>query len=339
MSFKVSALIVNYHGREYLERCLHALLGSELEGELEVIVINNSPEDGSSPRLAPRFPEVAFIDAETNLGFGPANNLGFSRGDGQYFLLVNPDAFVPRDGIHKSVEYLMRHPRVAIVGAEFISMEGAHQPSARMFPTVLDKLFMLSGLACKYPGSRLFGRMDSTWWDHAHPRQVDWVVGAFLMVRAEIIRELDGFDPRFFLYFEELDLCRRVRHLGYQVHYLPQVVVRHVGGVSSLDEKGEHRGGKQLTLLRLFSEALFYGKYHGRLGPLVMLGLEWLWVRLRLLKLRFAKVEGCNSRARMLRLHLRQIRTALRVTRLGRVAPQPPWQPDLAAYEKGDVAS
>ncbi len=339
MTDRVSAIIVNYRARDYLEKCLEALLASRFHGDLEILVINNSPEDGASRLLAPRFPKVSFIDAETNLGFGPANNLGFSRARGEYFLLVNPDAFAPPDGIQKAVDYLRQHPRVGMVGAEFVSTEGVHQPSARMFPTVLDKFFMLSGLAAKYPNSRLFGRMDSTWWDHSHARRVDWVVGAFLLVRSELIRALKGFDPRFFLYFEELELCRRIRKSGFEVHYQPDIVVRHVGGVSSLDDEGANRDGKQLTLLRLFSEALYYGKYYGRMGPLVMLGLEWLWYRLRLMKYGFARDETGREQARGFRLHLRHIRTALRVTRLGREAPPAPWRPDLAAYEQGDRPS
>ena len=335
MNPKVSAVIVNFNSGNYLERCLRHLLASECEGGLEVFVVNNSPADLAMSSLKAAFPGVHFMEPGINLGFSPANNLALERAKGEFFLLVNPDAFVPPHAIALSLAYFEANPRAGVAGGRFRNMDELWQPSARRFPNILDKFFMLSGLAARFPNNRLTGRVDMTWWDHATAREVDWVVGAFFMTRADLFRHLGGFDSRFFLYFEEMEYCRRAKRAGFKVCFLPEVVVHHVGGGSSQQSLGQARAGKQLTLFRLISEALYYGKYHGRLGPAVMLGLERLWTWLRWLKYRGKSALAARERAEALALHLKLVGIALRITEYGRTCPPRPWQTDYRAYEEG----
>ena len=330
----ISIIIVNYQSLEYLEKCLDHLAEAEIAGDLEIIVVNNSPGDGTAQKLAGNHPSVILVEPGENLGFGPACNQGFKRATGDLVLLLNPDAFIAPDAISLSARYMRDHPKVAVVGGQMLSEEGHWQPSARCFPTVLDKFFMLTGLAARFRNNRFFGRMDLTWWDHSHPRKVDWVVGAFFMVRADVIKQVEGFDPRFFMYFEELDLCRRVIKKGMEVHYLPQVTVRHIGGASSLGAESLLRSPDgQLTLFRLFSEALYYGKYYGKLGPLVMLGLESAWWRLRWLKNVLSRTEESRRKALDLQFHLKKIKMVLRETRYGQAEPPQPWSLELRSYK------
>lgn len=330
----VSIVIVNYHCKDVLVPCLEHLRRSEFNGHCELLVVDNSPGDGAAELLAANFPEVRVLQPGHNLGFGPACNLAFAEACGQFVLLVNPDAFVPPEAIGRSVAYFREHPNVGVLGVRLLTEDGGWHPSARGFPTLFDKLVVLSGLSSHFPKNRLFGRLDHSWWDHATPRKVDWVVGAYFMIRAELVHQLGGFDPRFFIYFEEMEFCRRVAAAGSEVHFVPCAEVRHVGGVSST---GKHMDptaveGKQITHFRLFAEALYYGKYYGRLGPAAMLGIEWLWVRLRQLRNQLGRGEERRAKAAALGLFARKIRFALAETAWGTVSPPQPWSAKLDDY-------
>ena len=331
----VSVAIVNYYSTTHLTQCLNCILQTRFEGNLEIIVVNNSPGDGAEELIAAKFPEVRLLSSPENLGFGPACNLALREATGEFFLLVNPDAYIPANAVQISLDYFRQNPKVGILGAQLLTEDGVWQPSARGFPTFWDKWFMLSGLADRFPRNRLFGRMNRTWWDHSHAQSVDWVVGAYFMIRSDLFWRLNGFDPRFFLYYEELDLCRGAKKLGWEVHYLPEIEVHHIGGASS---DGDHIDraavdGAQITIFRLFSEALYYGKHHGRLGPWVMLGLERFWFRLRWLKNRFSGNEIAKKRAPLFARHIRKIKFALKETRYGQVIPKQPWSTDLTRYK------
>ena len=116
-----------------------------------------------------------------------------------------------------------RSPQVALAGGRLTGRDLSWQPSARMFPHVITDAFVITGLAAKFPKSPIFGRFDRTWADPAQPSEVDWVPGAFSIIRAEVLRKIGLFDPRFFLYAEEVDLCRRIKKAGYQIWYWPDI--------------------------------------------------------------------------------------------------------------------
>lgn len=336
----VSVIVVNYHSLNELRKCLQHLEQSEYDGTIEILVVNNSPEDGTSQALPQEFPNVILLEPGQNLGFGPACNYGFARAKGDYMLLVNPDAFVPSEAIGAAVDYFQQHERVGVVGVRLTDENGGWHPSARKFPSMLDKLMVLTGLPYRFPKSRFFGRMDHTWWDHSHPMQVDWVVGAFFMIRTTALKKLKGFDERFFIYFEEMEFCKRIKKMGMEVHFVPCAEVRHVGGASSA---GDHMDdsvvdGKQIVHFRMLSEALYYGKYYGRLGAAVMLGLEWAWFMLRSLRNRLGSGEARATKAANLASFAHKLHFALKETHWGTKTPPQPWSAKLEDYvhwEKG----
>ena len=333
-SIDISVIVVNYHSLHEMKKCIDHLCASQFQGRFEILVVNNSPGDGTAEVLAADYPQVIYLEPGSNLGFGPACNYGFARAKGAFHLLVNPDAFVAPDALQKSYDYFQRNPKVGVVGVKLTAEDGGWHPSARLFPTVIDKLVIMAGLSAKYPKHRFFGRMDHTWWDHSEPRAVDWVVGAFFMIRDTTLRQLNGFDARFFIYFEEMEFCKRVKMAGMEVHFVPSVTVRHVGGVSS---SGKHIDpnaveGKQITHFRLFAEALYYAKYWGRPGAAVMLGVEWAWTTLRLLRNRMGSSPDHQRKAENLATYARKIRFALSETSWGTVVPPHPWPAKLDAY-------
>jgi GT2 family glycosyltransferase len=266
----VSVVIVSFNTRDLLVECIETLIAEAGAVSYEIIVVDNASRDGSADRVAERFPQATLIRSATNLGFAAANNLGFKSARGRYLVLLNSDAFLEPGALERAVRYMDADPGIGLGGARLIGRDGEWQPSARMFPSLLIELLTLSGLAARFPRSRFFGRFDRTWADPMEPADVDWVPGAFSIVRRDLLARIGDFDEAFFLYYEEVDLCRRIRAAGLRIRYWPDVVVVHIGGESSrthgdLDMSAAGKGA-QLTLWRMRSGLLYYRKHHGWLG-------------------------------------------------------------------------
>lgn len=173
------------------------------------------------------------LQRTTNLGFAAANNRAFAVAQGRYVVLLNSDAFMQAGALGQAIALMEAHPHVALGGARLVGRDGAEQPSARMFPSLLNDLLTLSGLAARFPRSPFFGRVDRTWADPREACAVDWVPGAFAIIRRAALDAVGAFDEDFFLYYEEVDLCRRLKRAGHAIWYWPQIEVIHFGGESS----------------------------------------------------------------------------------------------------------
>ncbi len=324
---ELSILIVTFNSARVIGQVL-STLRAQCDGLAhEVVVVDNASRDSTADLVAREHPQVRLIRSAENLGFGRGNNLAASQARGRVLLLLNPDA-VPEDGaIEEALAAFQREPALSLAGGRLLGEDGHDQPSARLFPSLLNELLVISGLAARLPQSRFFGRFDRTWADPSARAAVDWVPGAFMFIRAEVFRALGGFDPRFFLYYEEVDLCRRAHLCGHLVWYLP-VRALHVGGLSArtVSEAGVARHGSQLTLWRLRSALMYWRKHHGWIGAWAAARLEWGWHALRVLRnllpgAREAAAKRAESRERMA--------TVLRAwaeTASGRVSPPQPWR-------------
>lgn len=281
----VSVIIVSFNTRDLLVECIETLIAQAGAVSYEIIVVDNASRDGSADRIAERFPEVTLIRSAVNLGFGAANNLGFKSARGRYLVLLNSDAFLQPGALERAVGYMDADPGIGLGGARLIGRDGDWQPSARMFPSLMNEFLTLSGLAARFPRSRFFGGFDRTWADQMAPADIDWVPGAFSIVPRDLLKRIGDFDEAFFLYYEEVDLCRRVRAAGLRVRYWPDVVVVHIGGESSRThgdlEMSAAGKGSQLTLWRMRSGLLYYRKHHGWLGAWAVRQLEARWHQVR----------------------------------------------------------
>jgi GT2 family glycosyltransferase len=205
---QVSIVIVSFNTRDLLRECI-GVVRREVGGIVqETIVVDNASRDGSADMVRSQFPEVQLIRSDTNLGFAGANNRAFAIARGSYIVLLNSDAFVEPNALPLSVMHMEANPGVGLGGARLIGRDGSWQPAARMFPSPLNDLLMLSGLAASYPRSRFLGRADRTWADPGKAAAVDWAPGAYSIIRKEVLDRVGYFDDRFFLYYEEVDLCR-----------------------------------------------------------------------------------------------------------------------------------
>jgi hypothetical protein len=327
--FDVSLVIVSFNTRDVLRESLQSVERERGDLRLEIFVVDNGSHDGSVEMIEAEFPYVRLLRSHVNLGFGAANNLAIDLAEGRYIVLLNSDAFLCPDSLLIAFEYMNEHPDVGLAGGQLVGRDFSWQPSARMFPSVLSDFLVLSGLAHRFPKSRFFGKFDRTWADPTEPAEVDWVPGAFSIIRAGVLRKVGYFDPDFFLYSEEVDLCRRIQESRYRIMYWPKIVVIHIGGESSRRIKPLEVSstGAQLIRWRMRSTLLYYRKHHNYKAWMIKM-LELAFYRgtaLRNLFSKDPKRKERSSRNRNLACLLHQ---AWDDTQGGRVSPPRPWTLD-----------
>jgi GT2 family glycosyltransferase len=226
----ISIVIVSFNTRDLLYRCLAALHDQELK-EVHTIVVDNGSTDGSPRMVAERFPNVELVKLSDNIGFGPANNIGFERCRGEFILLLNSDAFLHPRALVNLVSAARRRPHAAVIGPRLLNPDGSLQRSAWPFPDPVRLLVEAVGLHRLLRRTRFYE--DLGIWDHGQEREVDFVSGACLLLRALALKEVGGFDERFYMYAEESDMQQRLRARGWSVILAPTAAVTHVGGGSA----------------------------------------------------------------------------------------------------------
>ncbi len=320
--FDVSIIIVSFNTRDLLRKCLQSIIQEAAQTKHEIIVIDNASKDHSAEMVAQEFPEVRLIRSDVNLGFGVANNAAIKMAQGQYILLLNSDAFLHERALEKALHNISTEPRVGIGGGRLVGPQGEWQPSARLFPSFLNEFLQMSGLAAKYPKSRFFGRYNRTWDFPEHSCLTDWITGAFAIIPRVVFEAVGGFDENFFLYYEEVDLCKRIKDKGYTVAYWGDVIVTHLGGESSKTVKTDAFSKKEamLTLWRVRSELLYFRKHYGWLSTLLIASLEKCWHRVRALK-NWKHPEKAEESRQIIHL----MDQAWRETQGGKVSPPKPW--------------
>lgn len=327
--FDVSLIIVSFNTRDVLRESLHSVEREQSGLHLEVFVVDNNSRDGSLDMVRSEFPTVRPFHSEINLGFGAANNVALHVSQGRYVVLLNSDAFLCEDSLRLAVEHMDAHPEVGLAGGRLVGRDRDLQPSARMFPSILSDFLVLTGLAHKFPKSRFFGQSDRTWADPYAPAEVDWVPGAFSIIRSEALQKVGFFDPDFFLYSEEVDLCRRIQEAGFKIMYWPDIEVIHIGGESSRQIKSLEMSstGAQLIRWRMRSTLLYYRKHHGAAAWRAKM-LELIFYRVTALRNTFSFDPERRDRARLHRKLARLMLQAWQDTQGGRVSPPRPWKFD-----------
>lgn len=322
----VSIIIVSFNTRNVLRECLESIARESAGLSVEVVIVDNNSSDGSPEMVERDFPEIRLIRSHVNLGFGAANNAALDDCHGRYIVLLNSDAFLCPDSLRLAVRHMDANPEAGLGGGKLVGRDHSWQPSARMFPRILSDLSVMTGLSNRYPKSRFFGYFDRTWADQSLPSEVDWVPGAFSIIRSDLLQQIGFFDPAFFLYSEEVDLCRRIKAAGYRIWYWPDITVIHIGGESSRQVKSLEMSttGAQLVLWRMRSTLLYYRKHHGAEAWLAKM-MELALYRLTALRNSFSSEPRRQARARENRNLAGLMQRAWNDTRGGRVSPPRPW--------------
>jgi GT2 family glycosyltransferase len=261
----VSIIIVNYNVKDYLLQCLRSLEQLDSSLRSEVIVVDNHSTDGSVQDLQAQFPLVRWIALDENIGYGRANNLGLEQASGRYTLFLNPDTIIGRDVLRIMATYMDANPEVGMAGCKVLNPDGSFQVACRRgLPTPWASFCKLFGLQSIFPNSKLFARYNLTYLPIDATYPVDALIGAFMMGPTDLMKQLGGFDPAFFMYGEDIDLCYRVKLAGKRVMYVHSTSIIHY--------KGESTKRSSLNEVRVFYEAMeiFARKHFG--GSRVFLG-------------------------------------------------------------------
>jgi GT2 family glycosyltransferase len=229
----ISIVTVSFNTVDVLDRCLRAVRASEMRLPIEVIVIDNNSWDGSADRVASEFPEVKLIRNGYNAGFAKACNQGIRIAAGRYILLLNSDVEVSRTVLEKMVEFMDAHPETGIAGCKLENQDGSIQASVRDFPSLRSEFFGALLLDRLFPSNPVIGSYRKRNIDWKNATEVDQVSGAFFMVRREAMEQAGILDERFFIYYEEVDWCLRIKQAGWSVMYVPQCQALHHGGCSA----------------------------------------------------------------------------------------------------------
>ena len=229
----VSILIVNYNVKEYLGNCIDSILQSDYNGEIEIVVVDNHSFDGSDEFIHNRFPDVKMIKNSENLGFGKAVNQAARVATNDYLLILNPDTVIQEDTIATFVHYMKDHPGAGLIGPKILNPDGSLQLTCkRSFPTPGVALPKLLGLSKVFPKSKLTGKYNLTYLDPEEVHSVDAVSGSCMFLQRKLFTDIGGFDERFFMFGEDIDLCYRIKESGKEIYYVPRTKIIHYGGES-----------------------------------------------------------------------------------------------------------
>jgi GT2 family glycosyltransferase len=254
----VSIVVVNWNTCDLLAQCLRAVYDTTNDLDSEVIVVDNASTDGSQAMVRQEFPDVNLIANTENLGFARANNQAIRRSQGRYVLLLNSDAFVRENTIKQVVGFMDEHPEAGMVGCKLLYEDGRLQPSCTTFPTLFTEFCIATRLDKLFPRSPLFGRYRMTYWGFDDVREVDVILGAFMLVRATAIDQVGLMDERYFMYSEEVDWCYRFKEKGWKITFYPHAEAVHVWGGSSKRVPVE-------TLIRMYRSRIdFFRRHYGR---------------------------------------------------------------------------
>lgn len=238
----LSIIIVNYGSGRLVKACVDSIRQSPPSALYEVIVVDNASPDDSQEFLATEVPDIRFFPQESNLGFARGVNVGIEAATGTFILILNPDIIVLEGAIDTLLGFARAHPNAAVVAGQLINPNGSTQESCFRFYTPFTILARRTPLGLLPIARRHIDRALLRDYDHARPRQVDWVLGACMLVRREVMARVGMMDPQFFLYFEDMDWCRRFWAAGYHVWYVPEAHFAHyykresavAGGISAL---------------------------------------------------------------------------------------------------------
>lgn len=224
----------------------------------EIIVVDNASRDGSAQMVRERFPGATLLENASNLGFSRGNNQALALSAAPFILLLNPDAQIQGDGLPLIVRHMEAHPEVGVVGPQLLNSDGTVQSSRRRFPTMATAFLESTVLQEWFPRNCVLSRYYMLDLPDDEEAEVDWVVGACMMVRREAYQEAGPLDEGFFMYSEELDWCYRMKGLGWKVAYFPSAQVVHHEGKSSEQIVPQRHIRFQASKVR------FFRKHHSR---------------------------------------------------------------------------
>jgi hypothetical protein len=286
----LSIIIVSWNVRDYLAGCL-ASLAQQGDPTIEIIVVDSASADGTPDMLRERYPHVVSLPQAENVGFTRGNNIGLAAAQGHHLFLLNPDTEVRGDALARMVAYLEQHPDVGIVGPHTLNTDGTHQSTRRRFPTLWSALAETPAFArLRLPNVR--GRYFVRDVSDDQTADIDWVQGSALMLRRSVYEQIGGMDEGYFMFSEEVDLCKRARLAGWRVVYLGEARIVHHGGKST----DQVQTARHIYFYQ--SQVRYFRKFH---GPVVALAARLLLAASHVCSLLSEAAKGALGHKRPMR--------------------------------------
>lgn len=259
-SVDISVVVVNYNVKEYLSNLLHSVYKAQHQFNLEIFVVDNFSSDGSVEFLRERFPQVTYIENRENKGFGKANNQAIRQAKGKYTLLVNPDVLIGEDTLQVLYDFMESSPETGASGCKILNPDGTFAPeSRRSIPTPMNAMYKVLGLSKIFPNHPRFASYYMGGRDENEASDIEVLSGSFMFFRTDVLQKLDGFDERFFMYGEDIDLCYRTIKEGYRIRYIPETSIIHYKGESTKKENLRYIITFNKVLYQFFEKHYSYG--------------------------------------------------------------------------------
>jgi len=253
---ELSIVIVSWNVKELLQKCLDSIYKHQAKLRLEVIVVDNASTDNTIEMLKKDFPQTTVIANQKNLGFAAANNQGVLKSSSEFILVLNPDTEIVKDALSKMLEFMKKNHQIGIAGCKHLNPGWTLQPSVRRFPSFWPLFFILTKIAKIFPNIPVVYNYLAKDFNYKMTQPVDQVAGSFFLMRKKTLDEIGLFDENFFLWFEEVDLCKRAKDTDWQVWYNTEAEIIHHGGQSF---------NQRMTLKKqklFFQSAWYYYKKH-----------------------------------------------------------------------------
>lgn len=257
LDMDISIVIVNWRTRDPLRECLRSVQSQDGVSSIQIIVVDNASEDGSTEMVETEFPQIQLICNSQNRGFAAACNQGIRLAKGRFILLLNPDTVVPPQTLAKLLAFAETHPDSAVVGCRVVNPDGSLERTCFRYPSVLNVLLSVLYLNKLFPRNRFFGREFMTWWDRDSIRDVDVITGSCMLVRRKAIEQVGLMDERYFIYAEEADWCYRFAQAGWKMTFTPTAKIVHLSSQST------SQCWTKMYVLKRKSILLYLEKWHG----------------------------------------------------------------------------
>lgn len=254
---KLSIIIVAWNIREELVNCLRSIESNRPREDFELIVVDNASSDGTIEAVKNDWPQVITIANSENRGFAAANNQGIKRSKGRYVFFLNPDTLVHPHALDILTDFMDKNPDVGACGPRLLNADGTIQRSVRRFPTFRSALYQYTIFRQIGVFLGQYNRWLMKDFTYDSQAEVDQLMGAALLVRRSVIDRIGVMDEGFFMYYEEVDLCLRIKKAGWRIVFTPDAVINHIGGVSS------KQAPVQMRIMAVKSLLYYFKKYRG----------------------------------------------------------------------------
>lgn len=230
----LSIIIVNYNTKKLTLECIESIYKSKMNYTFEIFVVDNNSSDNSVDAIKETYSNVKVVENKENVGFSKANNQAIKVSNGRYVLLLNSDTIVNNTTLSTIIEFMDKHKEVGATGCKVVLPDGSLDKAChRGFPTPKASFYYITGLAKRFPSNPKFNGYHKSYLNMDEIHEIDCLVGAFMMVRRETIKDVGMLDETYFMYGEDIDWCYRIKKAGWKIYYNPKVSIIHYKGASS----------------------------------------------------------------------------------------------------------